>query len=182
MMVDGLENSVYEVDSEAVPLGSANPHGNAWVARRTLLARESGAQRLIDPLAGRYWIVTNPAVTNALGQAVGYKLVPGENVGALAHPDSSIARRAGFITRHLWVTRAQLLLQCRHRRLDQRPTRGVAALDQCFTQAFADFGELPALRPQQCCADLLGFPEWSQCLGRPMAGEQHISLSQEGLC
>ena len=105
MMVDGLENSVYEVNSEAVPLGPANPHGNAWVARRTLLGRESEAQRLIEPLAGRYWIVTNPAVTNSLGQAVGYKLVPGENVGALAHPDSSIARRAGFITRHLWVTR-----------------------------------------------------------------------------
>ena len=105
MMVDGLENSVYEVNSEAVPPGPANPHGNAWVARRTLLARESEAQRLIDPLAGRYWVVTNPRVTNALGQTVGYKLVPGDNVGAFAHPDSSIARRAGFITRHLWVTR-----------------------------------------------------------------------------
>jgi len=105
MMVDGLENSVYEVNSEAVPLGPANPHGNAWVARRTPLARESAAQRLVDPLAGRYWIVTNPAVTNSLGQPVGYKLVPGENVGTFAHPESSIARRAGFMTRHLWVTR-----------------------------------------------------------------------------
>jgi len=105
MMVDGLENSVYEVNSEAVPLGSANPHGNAWVAKRTLLARESAAQRVLDPLAGRYWVVTNPAVINSLGQPVGYKLVPGENVGSFAHPDSSIARRAGFMTRHLWVTR-----------------------------------------------------------------------------
>jgi primary-amine oxidase len=105
MMVDGLENSVHEVNSEAVPLGPANPHGNAWVAKRTLLARESAAQRLVDPLAGRYWVVTNPGVTNSLGQPVGYKLVPGENVGTFAHPDSSIARRAGFMTRHLWVTR-----------------------------------------------------------------------------
>jgi primary-amine oxidase len=105
MMVDGEDNSVYEVNTEAVPLGAENPHGNAWVARSTLLSRESEAQRLVDPLAGRYWVVTNPAVTNSLGQAVGYKLVPGENVGAFAHPESSIARRAGFITRHLWVTR-----------------------------------------------------------------------------
>jgi primary-amine oxidase len=105
MMVDGLENSVHEVNSEAVPLGPANPHGNAWVAKHTLLARESAAQRLVDPLAGRYWVVTNPGVTNSLGQPVGYKLVPGENVGTFAHPDSSIARRAGFMTRHLWVTR-----------------------------------------------------------------------------
>jgi primary-amine oxidase len=105
MMVDGPDNSVYEVNSEAVPMGPANPNGNAWVAKRTLLTRESQAQRLIDPLAGRYWVVTNPSVTNELGQPVAYKLVPGENVGALAHPDSSIARRAGFITKHLWVTR-----------------------------------------------------------------------------
>jgi primary-amine oxidase len=105
MMVDGPDNSVYEVNSQALPMGPGNINGNAWVARRTLLARESQAQRLIDPLAGRYWVVTNPSVKNELGQPVGYKLVPGENVGALAHPDSSIAKRAGFITRHLWVTR-----------------------------------------------------------------------------
>jgi len=105
MMVDGTENSVYEVNSEALPIGPANPNGNAWVSRRTLLARESAAQRSVDPLAGRYWVVTNPAVSNSLGQPVGYKLVPGENVGAFAHPDSSIARRAGFIMKHLWVTR-----------------------------------------------------------------------------
>ena len=105
MMVDGLENSVYEVNSEAVPLGPANPHGNAWVAKRTLLASESAAQRLVDPLTGRYWVVTNPAVRNSLGQPVGYKLVPGDNVASFAHPDSSIARRAAFMTRHLWVTR-----------------------------------------------------------------------------
>jgi primary-amine oxidase len=105
MMVDGPNNSVYEVNSEAVPPGSANPHGNAWVARRTLLARESEAQREVDPLAGRYWLVVNPGSHNALGEPTGYKLAPGDNVRALAHPDSSIARRAGFISRHLWVTR-----------------------------------------------------------------------------
>lgn len=34
--------------------------------------------------------------------------MPGENVGTFAHPDSFIARRAGFMTRHLWVTRYDL--------------------------------------------------------------------------
>src|SRR5262249_60191122 len=105
MRVDGEANSVSEVNPEAVPLRAADPHGTAWVARRTLLSRESEAQRLVDPLAGRHWVVTNPTVTNSLGQAVGYKLVPGENVGAFAHPESSIPRRAGFITRQLWATR-----------------------------------------------------------------------------
>jgi primary-amine oxidase len=103
--VDGLRNSVYEVDSVAVPPGPDNPHGNAWVTRARLLARESEAQRDVDPLAGRYWLVVNRDARNALGEPTGYKLVPGENVRALAHPDSSIARRAGFIAHHLWVTR-----------------------------------------------------------------------------
>jgi len=105
VMVDGSDNSVYEVDSEPVPLGPENPHGNAWRVRRTLLGREADAQRRIDPLAGRYWVVANAGRRNALGEPVAYRLVPGENVGALAHPESSIAARAGFITRHLWVTR-----------------------------------------------------------------------------
>ena len=105
MMVDGPQNSVYEVDSAAVPLGPDNPHGNAWVTRSRLLAREAEAQRDLDPLAARYWLVVNPEATNALGEPTAYKLVPGENVRALAHPDSSIARRAGFIAHHLWVTR-----------------------------------------------------------------------------
>src|SRR5262245_32482762 len=46
-LIDGLENSVYEVNSEAVLRGPANPHGNAWDGRHTLLDRESKAQRLI---------------------------------------------------------------------------------------------------------------------------------------
>ncbi len=96
MMVDGPDNSVYEVNTEAVPMGPGNPNGNAWTVRRTLLAQESQAQRMIDPLAGRYWVVTNPSVPNELGQPVGYKLVPGENVGAFAHPDSSIAQARRF--------------------------------------------------------------------------------------
>src|SRR5919106_1573488 len=105
MMVDGPQNSVYEVDSAAVPLGPDNPHGNAWVTRSRLLAREAEAQRDLDPLAARYWLGVNPEAKNALGEPTAYKLVPGENVRALAHPDSSIARRAGFIAHHLWVTR-----------------------------------------------------------------------------
>ena len=105
MMVDGPRNSVHEVDSAAVPLGPDNPNGNAWETRSRLLAREGEAQRDLDPLAGRYWLVVNPEATNALGEPTAYKLAPGDNVRALAHPDSSIARRAGFIAHHLWVTR-----------------------------------------------------------------------------
>ena len=76
MMVDGLRNSVHEVDTAAVPLGPGNPHGPAWMTRSRLLAREADAQRNVDPLAGRYWLVVHPAVTNALGEPTAYKWTP----------------------------------------------------------------------------------------------------------
>ncbi len=105
MMVDGRDNSVYEVDSESVPPGPENPSGNAWIARPTLLAREAEAQRIIDPLKARFWKIINPSSVNGLGEPVAYKLVPGENVLPLAQPDNAPLKRAGFARKHLWVTR-----------------------------------------------------------------------------
>jgi primary-amine oxidase len=104
MQVDGRNNSVYEVNTVADPLGPDNPHGNAFHAERTLLAHELAAQRLIDPLSARYWTIVNPSSLNRLGQPVGYKLMPGENVVPFAHSTSSVMRRAAFMSRHLWVT------------------------------------------------------------------------------
>jgi primary-amine oxidase len=104
MMVDGLHNSVYEVDSRADPPGPENPSGNVWRTRATLLDREQEAQRTIDPLAGRFWKVVNPEKLNAVGDNVAYKLVPGDNVGTFYHPGSHGLNRAGFIAKHLWVT------------------------------------------------------------------------------
>ena len=104
MSVDGEANSVYEVNTVPEPLGPSNPHGNAFFAESTLLTTESEAQRDINPFTGRYWLIVNPSVWNYLGQPVGYKLMPGENVSPFAHPSSSLVKRAGFITKHLWVT------------------------------------------------------------------------------
>ena len=104
MSVDGESNTAYEVNTVAEPLGPDNPHGNAFYAEATPLKTELAAQRVIDPLSGRYWVVSNPSVKNALGQPVGYKLMPGENILPFAHPGASIMKRAGFMTKHLWVT------------------------------------------------------------------------------
>jgi primary-amine oxidase len=105
MMVDGPQNSVYEVNTVADPPGPQNPYGAAFRARSTLLGRESEAQRIIDPLAGRFWKIVNPSVKNRLGEPVGYKLMPGENVLPFAAPEAQVTKRAGFMTKHLWVTR-----------------------------------------------------------------------------
>jgi primary-amine oxidase len=104
MMVDGLHNSVYEVHTEAEPLGESNPYGNAFYAQAALLSHELEAQQVIDPLRARNWKVVNPSVTNTFGQPVAYKLLPGENVLPFAHPEASISKRAAFMTKHLWVT------------------------------------------------------------------------------
>jgi primary-amine oxidase len=103
--VDGPRNSVYEVDTVADPPGPENPHGNAFRTRATLLARESEAQRTVEPRAARFWRIVNPSSPNRLGGRAGYRLMPGENVPPFAAPDASVSRRAGFMTRHLWVTR-----------------------------------------------------------------------------
>ncbi|WP_116203150.1 primary-amine oxidase [Amycolatopsis circi] len=101
MSVDGEHNSVYEVDTVAVP---GSEQHNAFAAQPTLLARESQAQRLVDPLAGRNWTVVNPSVRHHTGRPVGYQLMPGTNILPLAQTGSQTSRRAGFAYRHLWVT------------------------------------------------------------------------------
>jgi primary-amine oxidase len=102
--VDGRRNVLSEVASQADPPGPANPHGQSFSVRETRLASELAAQRLIDPLSGRRWRVANHGRRNRMGTPVAYELVPGENVGLMAGEESEFARRARFMTRHLWAT------------------------------------------------------------------------------
>ena len=82
-----LRNTVYEVDTEAIPPGPANPLGNAFRPVKRPLRRESEAQRVIDPLRGRHWLVANPGHRNGLGHEPAYTLVPGSNVLLFGPPE-----------------------------------------------------------------------------------------------
>ncbi|WP_101952063.1 primary-amine oxidase [Mycobacterium sp. 3519A] len=104
MAVDGNVNVVEEVDAVPVPIGPDNPWGNAFRAQKTRLTRESEAKRVADNLKARVWHITNPTKQNRLGQDVGYALYPEGQPVLLADPSSSIAQRAAFATKHLWVT------------------------------------------------------------------------------
>ncbi|MHB8695991.1 MAG: primary-amine oxidase, partial [Solirubrobacteraceae bacterium] len=104
MMVDGLQNSLVEVNSAAEPEGPENPWGNAFKPHETVLGSESQSGRMVDPSSARYWKIVNRSVQNGLGTPVAYKLEPGGNAACFVHPDSSVAKRAGFITGHVWVT------------------------------------------------------------------------------
>ncbi|GIU57667.1 primary-amine oxidase [Arthrobacter sp. NicSoilC12] len=105
MAIDGLTNRVEEEDVVRQGMGEGNERGNAFSRKRTVLARESEAVREADARSGRTWIISNPESRNRLGDPVGYKLHAQGQPTLLADPESSIARRAAFATKDLWVTR-----------------------------------------------------------------------------
>jgi primary-amine oxidase len=104
MAVDGVGNTVHEVDAVRVPVSDSNPYGNAFTRRLTPLTSESQAARVTDATVGRTWHILNPSKTNRLGQPVGYSLHPGASPLLLADESSSVAARAAFSTKSLWVT------------------------------------------------------------------------------
>ena len=103
--IDGEKNSVLEVESFAHPQGEKNPYGGAYEIRETLFTKEKESQRVIDPFSGRYWKIVNEQVKNHMDHPVGYKLIPGHTTFPLALPDSTIGKKAGFMYKHLWVTK-----------------------------------------------------------------------------
>ncbi|MFB4166218.1 primary-amine oxidase [Alteribacillus sp. JSM 102045] len=104
MMVDGMNNSVYEVNTESDTVGPHNPYKNGFIAKSSLLKTESEARRNLKLETARYWKIVNQEKKNIIGEPVGYKLITGENTFPFAHDDSSLIKRAGFLKNHLWVT------------------------------------------------------------------------------
>jgi primary-amine oxidase len=104
--LEGTANRVYQVDAECMPAGPDNPWSNAFRARKTLVSRESEGVADVDVATSRSWRIVNESVRNGLGQPVAYKLVPTMSTPTLlAHPESSVGKRAGFARHNVWVTR-----------------------------------------------------------------------------
>ena len=106
--IDGIGNSVLEVESFAHPQGEQNPYGGAYEISEKLLSTELAAQRLINPMSNRYWKIINPNKKNHVGHFVGYKLIAGQTTYPLALEESILGKRAGFMYKHLWVTPNQV--------------------------------------------------------------------------
>ncbi len=104
MAVDGNANTVQEAEMVGIPMGPENPYGNAFTYRKTPLVRESEAARMADTSVGRSWYITNPNRLNHVGQPTSYHLIPQPGPALMAQPGSSVASRAAFATKHLWVT------------------------------------------------------------------------------
>ena len=103
--VDGDDNTVMEMESEALPMSGENPHGLALVTRSTPVRSEAESARDFDWGSQRYWKVVNPNRTNAHGTNTAYKLVPSASIPVLMDPEAPQYRRAPVIGHTLWVTR-----------------------------------------------------------------------------
>ena len=103
--VDGPANTVEEVDVVPLATGPDNPNGNAFTARATPITDSAAGGRTADPSVGRRWRITNSGSLNRMGEPVAYTLVPQPGPVLLAQPDSEVARRLTYGTKHLWVTR-----------------------------------------------------------------------------
>jgi primary-amine oxidase len=102
--VDGEQNSVQELNTRSAPPGPENPYQSGFFAETTPLLKELEAQRNTDAGSARFWRVVNPGRKNKMGQPVAYRLCPGETTLPFARPDAPVLKRAGFLTRNLWVT------------------------------------------------------------------------------
>jgi primary-amine oxidase len=103
--IDGQANAVEEVDVSGDPVGPDNPYGNAMRQHVTRLQTESEGTRDCDATRGRNWRVISTEQVNRFGHPTGYTLYPEAAPLLLTDPSSSVARRAGFASHHLWVTR-----------------------------------------------------------------------------
>jgi len=102
--IDGEDNRLLEVDAARIPMGEANPFGNAFTWTETPLRSEREAQRIADTSVARVWEVRSASRTNRLGKPTAYHLIPQPTALLMADPASSVAARAAFATKHLWAT------------------------------------------------------------------------------
>ncbi|MGB4779904.1 primary-amine oxidase [Microbacterium sp.] len=105
MTVDGVANVVNEIDAVRLPVSESNPYGNAFTKQVTPIASEKASGRLADGAVGRVWQIASTEKTTSMGQPTSYVLFPTETPVLMAADDSSIASRAAFATKSLFVTK-----------------------------------------------------------------------------
>ena len=102
--IDGNANSLVEVNVVQDPCGEANPWGNAFHARETVLTSEKKAQRVRNSETERYWKIINPGKSNRMGGPTGYKLMAPSMVRPFFQKNTLMAKRAAFTRHHIWAT------------------------------------------------------------------------------
>ncbi|KAJ1551304.1 hypothetical protein HK096_001532, partial [Nowakowskiella sp. JEL0078] len=104
--VDGHNNSISELTSLPMEDGPENPYGNGFFVQETPITSEMMSGRMADPAHARIWKIYNPSKINPVTRKpTAWKLMPMATPVLLAKDNSSIANRAVFATKHLWVTK-----------------------------------------------------------------------------
>lgn len=102
--IDGPKNRAAEMNVRALPVGKANPDGNAFELVNSVLLSEKSAIRDVDSASARKWKVFNPASKNATGHPRSYALIPKETAVPFLHPENQMRQRAKFIEHQMWFT------------------------------------------------------------------------------
>src|SRR6185437_9375826 len=102
--IDGEDNRLVEIDAARIPMGPGNEFGNAFTWTETPLRTELAAQREADASVARVWEVQSASRVNRVGRPTAYHLLPQPSALLLADPESSVAARAAFATKHVWAT------------------------------------------------------------------------------
>lgn len=125
--INGYANTVVIEESLPMPISKElNPFGNGYEVtgspyfsaqlfqRKTNLGLEQVRQTPIQrskffdasPMTNLTVKMTNPSKKNPVsGKPVAYKFIPSPSQLLLAHPDSTVAKRAQFAQHHVWVTK-----------------------------------------------------------------------------
>lgn len=105
MTVDGVANVVNEIDAVRLPISPENPYGNAFTKKVTPITSEKESGRLADGAVNRVWQIASTEKQTSMGQPTSYVLFPEGHPVLLAADESSIAARAAFATKNLFVTK-----------------------------------------------------------------------------
>lgn len=102
--VDGTDNTVYQTETEIVPIGPDNPYGLSLRQVNTPLRTEQEAKGDMNFVTQRTWKVVNDNNTTGIGAHPAYKLVPGAAFPPLFDPASEVLARCKAIEHSVWVT------------------------------------------------------------------------------
>jgi primary-amine oxidase len=103
MDIDGDDgNTVYAVESKAMPIGPENEFGLGLITEATKIEVEG----YDDPNwhTQKSWKISNPNKTNNLGINPAYKLVPEGAFPPIMDPEAPLLKRASVIGHTIWVT------------------------------------------------------------------------------
>ena len=103
--VDGLNNTISEVDLINTCDNKANPYGNKFTEKHTVLKTEKEAIRKQNFDVGRVWVVENENSKNYLGMSRGYKIIPFPTPSSILNPNERITVRAPYMLNNLHVTK-----------------------------------------------------------------------------